>query len=162
MKRRIVAFTLVAVMAATSALAERFILRSVELPEGSEQQARAAVAVYRPEASIDYTLLDFDDGDCEWNVFFSCDDRIAMATVDAKTGELMRVVEYAHLPQGALNAAQAIAALGERAGGEMTVLELDIDSEDRERVYEGEVEIDGRIYEFTMTLDGRIIEWERD
>lgn len=44
----------------------------------------------------------------------------------------------------------------------MTVMELELDWEDGELIYEGEAELNGKRYEFEISVNGEMLEWERD
>lgn len=144
-----------------SALADNYYLDRSSLPADSQQTAEAAFKAKMPGATLDFTILDRDDGCFEWEIFFSEGVSLGVCEVDAQTGEIFRTRTYSELPAGALSADKAIEALG-KAKGNVTVLELDLERDDGRLVYEGEAELDGRFYDFEMTVDGRIIEWERD
>lgn len=124
------------------------------------QNALAAVRVSLPEAAIDYAVRERDDGRAVWNVFFTQGTQLGVCKVLESTNEIRRV-ELFEKPEGAMNAAEAMAALAQ-SKGEMTVTELELDWEDGELIYEGEAELNGKRYEFEISVTGEMLEWERD
>lgn len=149
------------VLASAAATADSYYLDRSSLSADSQQTAEAAFKAAEPGATLNYTILDRDDGRFEWEIFFSEGGSLGVCEVDAKTGEIIRTKTYSDIADGALTADKAIEALG-KAKGNVTVLELDFERDDGRLIYEGEAELDGRFYDFEMTVEGRIIEWERD
>lgn len=154
---------MVALMAlmSVSALADSYYLDRSSLPADSQQIAEAAFKAKLPNAALNFTILDRDDGRFEWEIFFSENGSLGVCEVDAMTGEMIRTKTYSDGAAGALTADAAIEAL-KKAKGSVTILELELDRDDGRLVYEGEAELDGRFYDFEMNVSGKIIEWERD
>ena len=139
-------------MMAGAAMAEEF--------ETEMQNALAAAKVSLPDAVVDYTVRERDDGRWEWKLFFTQGDQLGECKVIESTNEIRRV-ELFKKEAGMLTASEAMAKLAEKKGA-ITVTELELDRDDGRIVYEGEAELDGKRYEFEMTAGGDIIEWERD
>ena len=148
-------------LAACGAMADSYYLDRSSLPADSQQTAEAAFAAKLPQATLNYSILDRDDGRFEWELFFTNGSALGVCEVDAMTGVVIRVKEYTETKAGALAANAAVEAL-KAAKGSLTIVELDLDRDDGRLVYEGEAELDGRFYDFEMTVSGQIIEWERD
>ena len=156
----ILALALVLLLA-SNAMADNYYLDRSSVPADSEQTAHAAFAQQLPQATLNYSILDRDDGRFEWELFFTNAGVLGVCEVDAMTGDVIRVKEYADLPADALSADAAVEALKAKKGN-LTMLELDLERDDGRLVYEGEAELDGRFYDFEMSISGQIIEWERD
>jgi len=137
---------------AGAAMAEEF--------ETEKQNALAAFKVSLPEAVVDYTVRERDDGRYEWQLFFTQGDQLGVCKVREESNEI-RKVELFRKEAGMLNAAEAMARLAEKKGT-ITVTELDLDWDDGSLRYEGDAQLDGKRYEFEMKATGEIIEWERD
>ena len=125
-----------------------------------KQNALNAFKVSMPDAVVDYTVRDRDDGRYEWDLFFTQGSQLGVCEVLESTNEIRKVKLY-EKTEGALTASEAMARLAEKKGA-ITVTELDLDRDDGRLVYEGEVQLDGKRYEFEMKITGEIIEWERD
>ena len=137
---------------AGAAMAEEF--------ETEKNNALAAFKVSMPDAVVDYTVRDRDDGQDEWDIFFTQGNQLGVCEVLESNNEIRKVKLY-EKPEGALLASEAMAKLAEKKGA-ITVTNLDLERDDGRLVYEGEAELDGRFYDFEMTVNGQIIEWERD
>ena len=144
--------TLALLMVAGAAMAEEFATE--------RQNALAAFKVSLPEAVVDYTVRERDDGRYEWQLFFTQGDQLGVCKVREESNEI-RKVELFRKEAGMLNAAEAMARLAEKKGT-ITVTELDLDWDDGSLRYEGDAQLDGKRYEFEMKATGEIIEWERD
>ena len=129
-----------------------------------ETAARAAVTALKPEAAIDYALLEQDDGRYVWNVFYSEGNQYGLCEVNAQTGEVTETQVALSFPQGALTAKQAVdAVMADR--GEMTIQELDLELDDDTGSYryDGTAQMDGKRYEFEVdAASGDLVKWERD
>ena len=125
-----------------------------------KQNALNAFKVSMPDAAVDYTVRDRDDGRYEWDIFFTQGTQIGVCEVLESTNEIRKVKLY-EKPAGALTASEAVKTLEEKKGA-VTVVDLDLERDDGRLVYEGEVELDGKRYEFEMKVTGEVIEWERD
>ena len=125
-----------------------------------KNNALAAFKVSMPDAVVDYTVRDRDDGRYEWDIFFTQGNQLGVCEVLESSNEIRKVKLY-EKTEGALLASEAMARLAEKKGA-ITVTDLDLDRDDGRLVYEGEAELDGRFYDFEMTVSGQIIEWERD
>jgi len=139
-------------MVAGAAMAEEF--------ETEKNNALAAFKVSLPDAAVDYTVRERDDGRYEWNIFFTQGSQIGMCKVREEGNEI-RKVELFEKKDGVLNAGEAMAKLAEKKGA-ITVTDLELDWDDGRLTYEGDAQLDGKRYEFEMTATGEIIEWERD
>ena len=139
-------------LAAGAAMAEEFATE--------KNNALAAFKVSMPDAVVDYTVRDRDDGRYEWNIFFTQGAQIGVCEVLESNNEVRKVKLY-EKTAGMLLASEAMAKLAEKKGA-VTVLDLDLDRDDGSLRYEGEAELDGKRYEFEMKVTGEIIEWERD
>jgi len=139
-------------MVAGAAMAEEF--------ETEKNNALAAFKVSLPDAVVDYTVRERDDGRYEWNIFFTQGSQIGMCKVREEGNEI-RKVELFEKKDGVLNAGEAMAKLAEKKGA-ITVTDLELDWDDGRLTYEGDAQLDGKRYEFEMTATGEIIEWERD
>ena len=128
---------------------------------GEEALAAEAVRKAVPGAVVNYVVKERDDGRWEWDVFFSQEGVLGMCTVNAETYEVRKTKTYDKLPEGALTADRAMAVLKE-AKGELTVMDLELDRDDGQVRYEGEVELNGKRYDFEMNAAGKLVEWERD
>ena len=126
----------------------------------AQTQAEAAVLKEFPSAVINYTLLDYDDGRPEWNIFFTDGATIGECELNAETYEIRKTRTY-DLTDGVLTADKAVEKLSAEKGA-LTITEIELDWDDGQLWYEGDAELDGRRYEFEMTAAGRITEWERD
>lgn len=144
--------TLALLTMAGAAMAEEFATE--------KQNALAAFKVSMPDAVVDYTVRDRDDGRYEWDIFFTQGTQIGVCEVLESTNEIRKVKLY-EKPAGALTASEAVKTLEEKKGA-VTVVDLDLERDDGRLVYEGEVELDGKRYEFEMKVTGEVIEWERD
>ena len=144
--------TLALAMMAGTAMAEEFA--------AEKQNALAAFKVSMPDAVVDYTVRDRDDGRYEWDIFFTQGSQLGLCEVLESTNEIRRVKLY-EKAAGALNASEAMAKLAEKKGA-ITVTDLDLDWDDGSLRYEGDAQLDGKRYEFEMKATGEIIEWERD
>ena len=125
-----------------------------------KQNALAAFKVSMPDAVVDYTVRDRDDGRYEWDIFFTQGAQLGVCEVLESTNEIRKVKLY-EKPEGALTASEAMEKLAQKKGA-ITVTDLDLDRDDGRLVYEGEVQLDGKRYEFEMKVTGEIVEWERD
>lgn len=143
---------LMLLMVAGAAMAEEF--------ETEKNNALAAFKVSMPDATVDYTVRERDDGRYEWKLFFTQGDQIGVCEVREESNEI-RKVELFVKEAGMLNAAEAMAKLSEKKGA-ITVTELELGWDDGRLQYEGDVELDGKRYDFEMKVTGEIIEWERD
>jgi len=143
---------LVLLMMAGAAMAEEFATE--------KNNALAAFKVSMPDAVVDYTVRERDDGRYEWNIFFTQGSQIGVCKVLEANNEIRKVKLYERTA-GALTASEAMAKLAEKKGA-VTVVDLDLERDDGRLVYEGEVELDGKRYEFEMKVTGEIVEWERD
>ena len=139
-------------LAAGAAMAEEFVTE--------KNNALAAFKVSMPDAVVDYTVRDRDDGRYEWNIFFTQGNQIGVCEVLESNNEVRKVKLY-EKTAGMLLASEAMTKLAEKKGA-VTVLDLDLDRDDGSLRYEGEAELDGKHYEFEMKVTGEIIEWERD
>ena len=137
---------------AGAAMAEEF--------ETEKNNALAAFKVSMPEAVVDYTVRDRDDGQYEWDIFFTQGNQLGVCEVLESNNEICKVKLY-EKTEGALLASEAMAKLAEKKGA-ITVVNLDLERDDGRLVYEGDVQLDGKRYEFEMKITGEIIEWERD
>ena len=144
--------TLALLMMAGAAMAEEF--------ETEKNNALAAFKVSMPDAVVDYTVRERDDGRYEWKLFFTQGSQIGMCKVLESSNEIRKVKLY-EKTAGVLTASEAMAKLAEKKGA-VTVTELDLDRDDGRLVYEGDAELDGKRYEFEMKATGEIVEWERD
>ena len=151
-KIAIVMMALLLVVTALHASAEEFA--------AEKENAIAAVKVSMPDAVVDYTVRDRDDGRYEWDIFFTQGTQIGVCEVLESTNEIRKVKLY-EKPAGALTAVEAVKTLEEKKGA-VTVVDLDLERDDGRLVYEGEVQLDGKRYEFEMKVTGEVIEWERD
>ena len=151
-KIAIVMMALLLVVTALHASAEEFA--------AEKENAIAAVKVSMPDAVVDYTVRERDDGRYEWHLFFTQGGQLGQVKVLEDGNELRKVTLY-EKPDGALTAAEA---LEKRAAskGAVTVIDLDLDRDDGRLRYEGEAELDGKRYEFEMSVTGELLEWERD
>lgn len=154
MKKRIaiVIMALVLLVSAAAGVAEEFTTE--------KNNALAALKVSLPEAVVDYTVRERDDGRYEWDLFFTLGTQLGKCEVLESTNEIRKVTLY-EKPEGALTASEAMALLA-KAKGEVTVIDLELDRDGSRLSYEGEAELDGKRYEFEMRVTGEIIEWERD
>lgn len=154
MKKRIAMTVMAAMMLvnAAGAMAEEHV--------AEKEKALAALKVSMPQAVVDYTVRDRDDGRYEWDIFFTQGNQLGKCEVLESTNELRKVTLY-EKPEGALTASEAMKLLAEKKG-ELVVIDLDLDRDDGRLRYEGEAELGGKRYEFEMSVDGSIIEWERD
>ncbi|MBE5799768.1 MAG: hypothetical protein E7321_07445 [Clostridiales bacterium] len=125
-----------------------------------KNNALAAAKVSLPEAVVDYTVRERDDGRYEWDLFFTQGNQIGECEVLESTNEIRKVTLY-EKPAGALTASEAMALLAEKKGA-ITIIDLELDRDNGSLRYEGEAELDGKRYEFEMRVTGEIIEWERD
>ncbi len=137
---------------AGAAMAEEFALE--------KQNALAAVKVSMPNAVVDYTVRERDDGRYEWKLFFTQGEQIGVCKVREEGNEI-RKVELFKKSEGMLTASEAVAKLVEKKGT-VTVTELDLDWDDGSLTYEGDAELEGKRYEFEMKATGEIVEWDRD
>ena len=137
---------------AGAAMAEEF--------ETEKNNALAAFKVSMPDAVVDYTVRDRDDGQYEWDIFFTQGNQLGVCEVLESNNEIRKVKLY-EKPEGALLASEAMARLAEKKGA-ITVTNLDLERDDGRLVYEGDVQLDGKSYEFEMKITGEIVEWERD
>ena len=137
---------------AGAAMAEEF--------ETEKNNALAAFKVSMPDAVVDYTVRDRDDGRYEWDIFFTQGNQLGVCEVLESNNEIRKVKLY-EKTEGALLASEAMAKLAEKKGA-ITVVNLDLERDDGRLVYEGEVQLDGKRYEFEMKITGEIVEWERD
>lgn len=137
---------------AGAAMAEEF--------EAEKNNALAAFKVSMPEAVVDYTVRDRDDGQYEWDIFFTQGNQLGVCEVLESNNEIRKVKLY-EKTEGALLASEAMAKLAEKKGA-ITVTNLDLEHDDGRFVYEGDVQLDGKRYEFEMKITGEIVEWERD
>ena len=137
---------------AGAAMAEEF--------ETEKNNALAAFKVSMPDAVVDYTVRDRDDGQYEWDIFFTQGNQLGVCEVLESNNEIRKVKLY-EKTEGALLASEAMAKLAEKKGA-ITVVNLDLERDDGRLVYEGDVQLDGKRYEFEMKITGEIIEWERD
>ena len=143
---------LVLLMMAGAAMAEEFATE--------KNNALAAFKVSMPDAVVDYTVRERDDGRYEWNIFFTQGSQIGMCKVREEGNEI-RKVELFEKKDGVLNAGEAMAKLAEKKGA-ITVTDLELDWDDGRLTYEGDAQLDGKRYEFEMKVTGEVIEWERD
>ena len=137
---------------AGAAMAEEF--------ETEKNNALAAFKVSMPDAVVDYTVRDRDDGRYEWDIFFTQGNQLGVCEVLESSNEIRKVKLY-EKTEGALLASEAMAKLAEKKGA-ITVVNLDLERDDGRLVYEGDVQLDGKRYEFEMKITGEIVEWERD
>lgn len=144
--------TLALLTVAGAAMAEEFA--------SEKQKALDAFKVSMPNAVVDYTVRDRDDGRYEWDIFFTQGSQLGVCEVLESTNEIRKVKLY-EKAAGALNASEAVAKLAEKKGN-ITITDLDLDWDDGFLRYEGDVQLDGKRYEFEMKVTGEIVEWERD
>ena len=144
--------TLALLTMAGAAMAEEF--------ETEKQNALAAFKVSLPEAVVDYTVRERDDGRYEWQLFFTQGDQLGVCKVREESNEI-RKVKLFEKTEGVLKASEAVAQLAEKKGA-ITVTDLDLEWDDGRLTYEGDAQLDGKRYEFEMKATGEIIEWERD
>ena len=133
------------------------------MAEGFETEKNNALAAFKvsmPEAVVDYTVRDRDDGQYEWDIFFTQGNQLGVCEVLESNNEIRKVKLY-EKTEGALLASEAMAKLAEKKGA-ITVVNLDLERDDGRLVYEGDVQLDGKRYEFEMKITGEIVEWERD
>ena len=154
MKKRIAMTVMAAMMLVNAAGA------MAEEHAAEKEKALAALKVSLPQAVVDYTVRDRDDGRYEWDIFFTQGNQLGKCEVLESTNEVRKVTLY-EKPEGALTASEAMKQLAEKKG-ELVVIDLDLDRDDGRLCYEGEAELGGKRYEFEMSVDGKIIEWERD
>lgn len=152
MMKKIFALMMVLALAALPVMAEEFA--------AEREKALAAFSVSMPDAVVDYTVRERDDGRYEWNIFFSQGSQLGMCKVLESSNEIRKVTLY-EKPEGALLASEAIAQLVSKKG-EVTIIDLELDRDDGRLRYEGEAQLDGKRYEFEMNVNGDLIEWERD
>lgn len=117
-----------------------------------------------PDATVNFSLLEKDDGRLEWNVFFTETDGLTVYTFDAYTGAVLDTEKFFSVPAGTLTADKAVEAL-KAAKGEVTLesLDLDLDDDTGKLDYDGEVRLDGQRYEFSLSAgDGSMTEWESE
>ena len=133
-----------------------------------EQAARAAVLSIYPEATVDFVVLDREDGLLEYKVAFSTDTWYGAAKVNPETGMVFER-ELFFLPDAsARGGADSLSAddakqlaLGRVAGGEL--VDFEADTERGRLIYEGTIR-DGRCeYEFEIdAATARFLEWDRE
>ena len=155
MKKNRIMIALLALMlllGAVHAVAEEYAVE--------RENALAAVKVSLPDAVVDYTVRDRDDGRYEWDIFFTQGSQLGKCEVLESSNELRKVKLY-EKPEGALTASEAMALLAQKKG-ELVIVDLDLDRDGGRICYEGEAELGGKRYEFEMSATGEIIEWERD
>ena len=152
MMKKIFALMMILSLSVMPAMAEEFAKE--------KENALAALKVSLPEAVVDYAVREHDDGAYEWDLFFSLGNQLGECEVREHSNEIRKVTLY-EKPEGALKASEAMALLAQQKGA-VVILELDLDREHKQIVYEGEAELDGKRYEFEMSAAGEIIEWERD
>lgn len=133
--------------------------------EGTLTQAEAEAAAEEASAggTVEYALLERDDGQYEWKVFVRKGSEVSLYTVQAQSGAIYGVETYPQ-GEGVMSAEEAVAAL-KAAQGDVEVTELDLELNDNTHTlrYEGKAQSDGRRYEFEMdAADGKLYEWERD
>lgn len=133
--------------------------RSYEI---TENQAADAVLAVHPDASIDLVLAERDDGSCVYEVYYSMQDEIGSATINAITGEIIGTKRWPEAAKlGVITAGEAIAKTNDRAQGEPGELELSYDRWGY--VYEGEIYLGRTECSFEIdALTGDILEWEWD
>ena len=129
-------------------------------PTDSQKQAEAAVLKEFPNAVIHFSLLDYDDGRPEWNIFFTDGAAIGECEVHAETYEIRKSRTY-EMAANTLTADKAVEKLIAEKGA-LTLTDLELDRDDGRLCYEGDSELNCKRYEFEMNADGRIVEWERD
>ncbi|MBQ7885966.1 MAG: hypothetical protein IJ313_03630 [Clostridia bacterium] len=125
-----------------------------------KSNALAAVKVSLPDAVVDYTVRERDDGRYEWDLFFTQGNQLGKVEVLESTNEIRKVTLY-DKPEGALTASEAMALLAQKKGA-LEIIDLELDRDNGSLRYEGEAELGGKRYEFEMRVTGEIIEWERD
>lgn len=128
--------------------------------QAERQKVLAAVSASLPEATVDYTVREWDKRQYVWNVFFTQGTWLGMCKVAEDTGEVYQVEMFGK-PEGAMNAGEVMAALAESMG-DITVTELELDWERDWLIYEGEALMNGGLYEFEVSATGDLLEWERD
>lgn len=148
----IIMTVLLIMVVAHNALAEEFTAQ--------KENAIEALKVSLPEAVVDFAVRERDDGQDEWDLFFTQGNQMGEAEVLESTNEIRKVTLY-EKPEGALTAGEAMARLSQLKGN-VVIIDLELDRDDGNLFYEGEAELDGKRYEFEMTAAGEIIEWERD
>jgi len=124
------------------------------------QNALAAFKVSLPEAVVDYTVRERDDGRYEWEIFFTQGSQLGVCEVREEGNEIRKVTLY-EKTAGMLTASEAMAKLAEKKGA-ITVTELELDWDNGGLRYEGDAQLDGKRYEFEMKATGEIVEWARD
>lgn len=133
------------------------------MAEGFETEKNNALAAFKvsmPDAVVDYTVRDRDDGRYEWDIFFTQGNQLGVCEVLESNNEIRKVKLY-DKTEGMLLASEAMAMLAEKKGA-ITVMNLDLERDDGHLRYEGDAQLDGKRYEFEMKVTGEIIEWERD
>lgn len=149
----------------TGALADdgRGVLSSQTIAAPAVPQAVAqAVTAELPDASPYYALEEYDDGEKEWEVFFTTTaGGLGSCTVKEGSYKVRDVERYDDVPAGALLVTEALEKLQAEKGG-LVATELEMDRERGQICYEGQGLLDGREYEFVITVEGKILEWERD
>ena len=92
---------------AGAAMAEEF--------EAEKNNALAAFKVSMPDAVVDYAVRDRDDGQYEWDIFFTQGNQLGVCEVLESNNEIRKVKLY-EKTEGALLASEAMAKLAEKKG----------------------------------------------
>lgn len=127
----------------------------------TEADAQARVLEQFPTAQIHLTVPEKDDDGCTYEVFFSDGGVLSEATLNAESGELLRLETYP-AAQNLLTADQIPALITAQADG-ATLAELELSYDDGRYVYDGEATVGNARYSFEFSAaDGAVLEWELD
>ena len=160
---RLLALLMILALPTPGAFADVASVVTVEYPAEYTIQfeaASAALQLHSPGAEVDFAVRERDDGRDEWDLFFVLDGKLGVAEI-VEADSTVRRVKLFDMPEGALPAAQAVAAL-RQANGDVQIVDLELDKDNGHLRYEGEAMLDGKRYEFEISSTGRILEWERD
>lgn len=127
----------------------------------TEADAQDRVLAKFPTAQFYLTVAEKDDDGCTFEVFFADGEVLCEATVNAETGDLLRLETYP-AAKGLLTADQVPAKVTAQAEG-AAIVELELSFDDGKYVYEGEAEVNGKRYSFELdAATGNVLEWEID
>lgn len=124
------------------------------------QQALDALQAHTPGAVVDYAVRERDDGQYEWDLFFTLNDQLGQCEMREDGFEIRRVTLY-DMPLDGLTASETMAVLMQEKG-DIQIIGLELDHDDGRIRYEGEASLGEKLYEFEISINGNIIEWERD
>lgn len=127
----------------------------------TEADAQDRVVERFPTAHVHLTVAERDDDGCTFEVFFTDGETPAEATVNAETGDLLRLETYP-AAQGLMTADQIPGKVAAQAEG-ATIAELELSYDDGRYVYDGEANVNGKVYSFEFdAATGDLLEWEID